>query len=69
MRKIRGLWETSNLVNRTNIMLKNVGFIVFIIFKGMNIDGKELWLPLASMVSICALIVWIPDQPDDCVTR
>merc|ERR1712226_1326815 len=32
---------------------------------GINVDGKELWLPLANLVSICALLVWLPDNPDD----
>ena len=32
-------------------------------------DGKELWLPLANLVSICALLVWFPDNPDDTITR
>ena len=36
---------------------------------GIKIDGKELWLPLANLVSICALLVWIPENPDDAVTR
>ena len=36
---------------------------------GINVDGKELWLPLANLVSICALLVWLPDNPDDTVTR
>ncbi|TRY67009.1 hypothetical protein TCAL_02318 [Tigriopus californicus] len=36
---------------------------------GINIDGKELWLPIANLVSICALVVWIPDDPNDTVTR
>merc|ERR1711994_800658 len=36
---------------------------------GINVDGKELWLPLANLVSICALLVWLPDNPDDTITR
>ena len=36
---------------------------------GINVDGKELWLPLANLVSICALLVWFPDNPDDTITR
>jgi len=35
----------------------------------MSVDGKELWLPLANLVSICALIIWTPDADDDTVTR
>ena len=44
---------------------------VFILgyFAGINVDGKELWLPLANLVSICALLVWLPDNPDDTITR
>merc|ERR1711970_1011298 len=36
---------------------------------GINIDGKELWLPIANLVSICALLVWHPANPNDTVTR
>ena len=36
---------------------------------GINVDGKELWLPLANLVSICALLVWLPDNPNDTITR
>ena len=36
---------------------------------GINVDGKELWLPLANLVSICALLVWLPDNPNDPITR
>ena len=36
---------------------------------GINVDGKELGLPLANLVSICALLVWFPDNPDDTITR
>ena len=35
---------------------------------GINVDGRELWLPLANLVSICALLVWLPDNPNDTVT-
>ncbi|CAB4059313.1 Microtubule-associated protein futsch,Electromotor neuron-associated protein 2 [Lepeophtheirus salmonis] len=36
---------------------------------GINVDGRELWLPLANLVSICALLVWIPDNPEHTITR
>merc|ERR1711994_267763 len=36
---------------------------------GINIDGKELWLPIANLVSICALLVWHPANPNDTMTR
>merc|ERR1712112_695139 len=36
---------------------------------GMNVDGKELWLPIANLVSICALLVWYPANPNDTITR
>merc|ERR1712029_475339 len=36
---------------------------------GMNVDGKELWLPIANLVSICALIIWYPANPNDTITR
>merc|ERR1712029_1308193 len=36
---------------------------------GINIDGKELWLPIANLVSICALLVWHPANPNDTITR
>merc|ERR1712213_161672 len=32
-------------------------------------DGKELWLPIANLVSICALLVWQPANPNDTITR
>ena len=28
---------------------------------GINVDGKELWLPIANLVSICALLIWYED--------
>merc|ERR1712170_146512 len=36
---------------------------------GINVDGKELWLPIANLVSICALLVWYPANPNDTMTR
>merc|ERR1712147_340988 len=36
---------------------------------GINVDGKELWLPIANLVSICALIIWYPANPNDTITR
>merc|ERR1711881_557927 len=36
---------------------------------GINVDGKELWLPIANLVSICALLVWYPANPNDTITR
>merc|ERR1712226_1449946 len=36
---------------------------------GINVDGKELWLPTANLVSICALLVWQPANPNDTITR
>merc|ERR1712107_334865 len=36
---------------------------------GINVDGKELWLPIANLVSICALLVWHPANPNDTMTR
>merc|ERR1712106_450922 len=36
---------------------------------GINVDGKELWLPIANLVSICALLVWQPANPNDTITR
>merc|ERR1711970_694620 len=36
---------------------------------GINEDGKELWLPIANLVSICALLVWQPANPNDTITR
>merc|ERR1711972_1110460 len=36
---------------------------------GINVDGKELWLPIANLVSICALLVWHPANPNDTITR
>merc|ERR1712112_277654 len=36
---------------------------------GMNVDGKELWLPIANLVSICALLIWYPANPNDTITR
>merc|ERR1712222_268009 len=35
----------------------------------INVDGKELWLPIANLVSICALLVWQPANPNDTITR
>merc|ERR1711915_728040 len=29
----------------------------------------ELWLPIANLVSICALLVWHPANPNDTITR
>merc|ERR1712179_55487 len=34
-----------------------------------NVDGKEVWLPIANLVSICALLVWSPANPNDTMTR
>merc|ERR1712029_960974 len=34
-----------------------------------NVDGKELWLPIANLVSICALLIWYPANPNDTITR
>merc|ERR1712013_803613 len=31
--------------------------------------GKELWLPIANLVSICALLIWQPANPNDTITR
>merc|ERR1712111_335061 len=36
---------------------------------GMNVGGKELWLPIANLVSICALLIWYPANPNDTITR
>ncbi|XP_023324972.1 microtubule-associated protein futsch [Eurytemora carolleeae] len=36
---------------------------------GINVDGKELWLPIANLVSVCALVVWHPANPNDTITR
>merc|ERR1712183_593114 len=36
---------------------------------GINVDGKEVWLPIANLVSICALVVWSPANPNDTITR
>merc|ERR1711988_424433 len=36
---------------------------------GINVDGKEVWLPIANLVSICALLVWSPANPNDTITR
>merc|ERR1739847_594 len=36
---------------------------------GINVDGKELWLPIANLVSICALLIWQPANPNDTMTR
>ena len=36
---------------------------------GISVDGKEIWLPLANLVSICALLIWTPEKHDDTVTR
>merc|ERR1711936_829490 len=36
---------------------------------GINVDGKELWLPIANLVSICALVIWQPANPNDTITR
>eukprot|EP00091_Calanus_sinicus_P020074 TRINITY_DN5301_c0_g1_i2.p1 TRINITY_DN5301_c0_g1~~TRINITY_DN5301_c0_g1_i2.p1 ORF type:complete len:295 (+),score=80.36 TRINITY_DN5301_c0_g1_i2:738-1622(+) len=36
---------------------------------GINVDGKELWLPIANLVSICALLIWQPSNPNDTITR
>merc|ERR1712226_1532002 len=36
---------------------------------GINVDGKEVWLPIANLVSICALLVWQPANPNDTITR
>merc|ERR1712227_439622 len=36
---------------------------------GVNVDGKELWLPIANLVSICALLIWYPANPHDTITR
>merc|ERR1712079_519453 len=36
---------------------------------GINVDGKELWLPIANLVSICALLIWYPANPNDTITR
>merc|ERR1712142_946541 len=36
---------------------------------GINVDGKELWLPIANLVSICALLIWQPANPNDTITR
>merc|ERR1712183_424286 len=36
---------------------------------GINVDGKELWLPIANLVSICALLVWHAANPNDTITR
>merc|ERR1712088_1223898 len=36
---------------------------------GINVDGKEVWLPIANLVSICALVVWSPTNPNDTITR
>ena len=30
---------------------------------GINVDGKELWLPIANLVSICALLIWYDNIP------
>merc|ERR1712212_723258 len=36
---------------------------------GINVDGKEVWLPIANLVSICALLIWSPANPNDTMTR
>ena len=36
---------------------------------GINVDGKELWLPISNLVSICALLIWYPANPNDTITR
>ena len=36
---------------------------------GINVDGKEVWLPIANLVSICALLIWSPANPNDTITR
>merc|ERR1712066_525330 len=36
---------------------------------GINVDGKELWLPIPNLVSICALLIWQPANPNDTITR
>merc|ERR1711872_297975 len=36
---------------------------------GINVDGKELWLPIANLVSICALLIRQPANPNDTITR
>merc|ERR1712218_194707 len=36
---------------------------------GINVDGKEVWLPIANLVSICALLIWYPANPNDTITR
>ena len=36
---------------------------------GINVDGKEVWLPIANLVSICALVIWYPANPNDTITR
>merc|ERR1711868_363969 len=36
---------------------------------GVHVDGKELWLPISNLVSICALLVWYPANPHDTITR
>merc|ERR1712243_152442 len=36
---------------------------------GINVDGKELWLPIANLLSICALLIWQPANPNDTITR
>merc|ERR1711963_180067 len=36
---------------------------------GIHVDGKELWLPVSNLVSICALLVWYPANTHDTITR
>merc|ERR1711994_807848 len=36
---------------------------------GINVDGKELWLPISNLVSICALLIWHPANKNDTITR
>lgn len=57
--------ELREFMERWNENAKTMGTLR----SGINVDGKELWLPIANLVSICALVVWIPDDVNDTVTR
>merc|ERR1712127_1148742 len=57
--------EVKEFMSRWSEDLGNLGSMK----SGINVDGKELWLPIANLVSICALLIWQPANPNDTITR
>merc|ERR1712071_137152 len=57
--------EVKEFLSRWSEDLGNLGSME----SGINVDGKELWLPIANLVSICALLIWQPANPNDTITR